>query len=85
LSISVCDCRACLDLAQELSGDPELLEFYRINLLKRGWAGKATPTEKAYIHAHADWTKPSQRLKSAVKLNTTSTEPTVGAGASVSP
>jgi hypothetical protein len=50
--LNACDCRACRDLASEYANDPVLLEFYRVNLLKRGWAGSRTPAEKVYIQAH---------------------------------
>lgn len=49
----LCNCAACNALALEYATDPGLLAFYRKRLLVRGWAGRKTPTEKAYILAHA--------------------------------
>lgn len=53
--VLTCPCSACLALRAEYASDPELLAHCGRKLLKRGWAGTATPTEKAYIRTHADW------------------------------
>jgi hypothetical protein len=50
--LSACNCLPCRDLAQELEGDPELLDHYRRRLLVRGWPGTMSPVEKAYAQAH---------------------------------
>jgi hypothetical protein len=42
-------------LEAEYGSDRDLLEFYRRRLLRRGWAGKLTDGEHAYILAHAGW------------------------------
>jgi hypothetical protein len=61
-----CDCPACTALAAEYEGDPKLLAFYRKKLLIRGWAGRTSPTEKAYILAHATWARlAAERLAQA--------------------
>jgi hypothetical protein len=38
-------------LAAEYANDPELLRFYMRKLLKKGWAGNRTQTEKHYCSA----------------------------------
>ena len=50
-----CDCDACKALAAEYDTDPQLLRHYRNKLLVKGWAGRTSPTEKAYILAHSPW------------------------------
>jgi hypothetical protein len=54
---SVAHCAACKALRDETQSD-ELFDFYARKLLIRGWAGKTSPIEKAYIAAHPpDWYK----------------------------
>lgn len=38
-----------MSLEEQYANDPELLEFYRENLLEPGWAGELDPDELAYI------------------------------------
>jgi hypothetical protein len=38
-----------MSLEERYANDPELLEFYRENLLETGWAGELDPDELAYI------------------------------------
>lgn len=55
MSSDTCNCDACQALAAEYQSDPQLLVFYHRKLLVRGWAGLKSPTERAYILAHASW------------------------------
>jgi hypothetical protein len=52
-----CDCEGCVGMAAEYGGDPALLAFYRAQLLRRGWAGKLSEVETAYVRAHAEWAR----------------------------
>lgn len=52
---ATCTCDVCTALAAQYESDPGLTWLYRKKLVIRGWAGKTTPTEKAYILAHAPW------------------------------
>jgi hypothetical protein len=52
-----CDCEGCVGMAAEYGADPALLAFYRAQLLRRGWAGKLTEVERAYVRAHAEWAR----------------------------
>ena len=52
-----CKCSGCAGLARRYKGDPDLLAFYRRNLLQQGWAGATDDVEKAYMLAHARWYK----------------------------
>ena len=45
-----CTCTACTALLAECG--EELFDLYRRKLLKRGWAGRKNPVERAYIRAH---------------------------------
>ena len=38
-----------ISLEERYADDPELLEFYRKNLLEPGWAGELDPHELAFI------------------------------------
>jgi hypothetical protein len=38
-----------MSLEERYAKDPELLEFYKKNLLEPGWAGELDPVELAYI------------------------------------
>ena len=51
--VESCNCPACTALADEYLSDPEMLQFLRRKLLIRGWAGKYSPTEHAYVLAHS--------------------------------
>ena len=53
--VTNCRCAACLALLAECG--PAHYDFYRRNLLARGWAGTVTPVEKAYQKAHAEWAR----------------------------
>lgn len=63
-----CDCEACRNLAAEIGDDHQLFRFYRRKLLIRGWAGRKTPAEKAYILAHAEWAQAAVRAGAATRL-----------------
>lgn len=58
-------CPGCFALAEELGDDQELLAFYRVKLLTRGWAGgSASDAERAYILAHSTWAQAqSERMR----------------------
>jgi hypothetical protein len=49
-----CPCAACEALRAEAGPN---FTWLRHKLLIRGWAGKASPAERAYQLAHADWAK----------------------------
>lgn len=53
--VPLCGCAGCQPLEQEFQADPVLLSFLKRALLKRGWAGIATPAEKSYQRAHSTW------------------------------
>ncbi len=50
-----CDCEACRNLAAEVGDDAQLLDLYARKLLIRGWAGRTSKAEKAYILTHSTW------------------------------
>lgn len=52
-----CPCDSCTALAREYWTDPEMLAYLRRNLLRRGWAGTMTDTERAYVRAHSTWSR----------------------------
>lgn len=52
-----CGCVGCRALESEYGSDQHLHLTYRLALLKRGWAGKVTPGEKAFQQAHVDWAR----------------------------
>jgi len=58
---SNCRCADCQGLAARYKDDPQLLAFYRRNLLKKGWAGSTDEVEKAYQAAHAGWYRAAQK------------------------
>jgi hypothetical protein len=50
-----CTCTACTDLRAEIGGDPALVDLYGRKLLRRGWAGRTSEQEQAYLLAHSTW------------------------------
>ena len=48
-------CDGCDALRAEHGSDPTLLMFYASNLLKKGWGGKLSDGERAYVRAHTAW------------------------------
>ena len=62
----MCNCPACMALAERYRNDPKLLDFYRKRLLVRGWAGRPDDVERAYILAHAPWAQANvEKLRKA--------------------
>lgn len=57
---TTCRCAGCEGLAARYGSDPDLLSFYKMGLLHRGWGGSTDDVERAYQVAHAGWAKTAQ-------------------------
>lgn len=56
-----CVCDGCTQLRLELAGDRRLEDLYGRKLQQRGWAGRTTPAEAAYVRCHAGWAQAAAR------------------------
>ncbi len=61
-----CSCEGCHRLRLELAGDRRLTDVYGRQLLQRGWAGRTSPAEAAYIRAQAGWAQAAARSLRAI-------------------
>jgi hypothetical protein len=63
-----CQCNGCNELRLDLTADSALQNHYGKRLLQRGWAGRTSPAEAAYVRAHAGWAQAAARvLQTALK------------------
>ncbi len=64
-----CKCPGCEALRHELGNDRPLLAHYAAKLLVRGWAGRTSVAEAAYVRSHAPWAQAAARtLETYAKL-----------------
>jgi len=70
-----CTCDPCLSLLAECG--EEHFALYRKKLLRRGWAGKLSPVERAYVNAHR---RPSSEKQRAAILKMRAAMPRRGKG-----
>lgn len=60
ITVETCLCQGCVGLRRRYKSDPQLLGFYYVQLLKRGWAGATDDVEKAYMASQATWYRSMQ-------------------------